>query len=353
MTPPARIAAAIGILDDILGGKPAEQPLVTWARTNRYAGSGDRAAVRDHVFDALRRRRSYAALGGAETGRGLMLGSLRHKGEDPAHIFSGVGYAPAPLTIEEAAHRPGPLSDAEALDIPDWLEPALRDSLRGDFTSVLETLQSRAAVHLRVNVAKTTKDAAMAVLAEEGIETTDVAQVATALRVTAHARRVSASRAYAQGLVDLQDAASQLVVLDLAPLPPKARILDYCAGGGGKALALAALAPDARITAHDGKPERLTDLPKRAQRAGAAVHIAKSAERLAPAAYDLVLCDVPCSGSGSWRRSPGGKWTLTPERLHELEGVQVDILNAASSLVAPKGRLAYVTCSLQIGRAHV
>ena len=103
MTPAARVAAAIEVLDAYLAGSPAEKALTNWARRSRFAGSGDRAAIRDHVFGALRNRLSFAALGGAETGRGLMIGQLRTEGHDPATLFTGEGHAPIALTTEEQA----------------------------------------------------------------------------------------------------------------------------------------------------------------------------------------------------------------------------------------------------------
>ena len=107
MTPGARVAAAIEILDRILAGAAAEQALTRWARSHRFAGSGDRASIRDHVFDALRRRASYAAMGGAETGRGLMIGALAATPERLAALFDGEGHSPAPPSgSERAACRP-------------------------------------------------------------------------------------------------------------------------------------------------------------------------------------------------------------------------------------------------------
>ena len=152
MTPAARVQAAIDILDDILAGTPAEKALTGWARRSRFAGSKDRAAIRDHVFDALRRKRSYAAWGGAETGRGLMLGAVRAKGDDPAELFTGQGHAPLPVQPQETG-RP-PRSDAERLDIPDWLWPILVRSLGEESEAAAMALQRRAPVHLRVNLRK-------------------------------------------------------------------------------------------------------------------------------------------------------------------------------------------------------
>jgi len=346
MTPSARVAAAIEILDHILSGTPPEPALSQWARSHRFAGSGDRAAIRDHVFDALRCQRSFAALGGALTGRGLMIGALRAQGRDPAEVFNGERYAPEQLSAAEQVYEPSELPETVALNIPDWLAPHLRTSLGAQFAPVLQRMQARAPVFLRVNTLKADLKTAHATLVTDGIETEPHSLADTALRVTANARRVSGSAAYRAGLVELQDAASQAVVAQLAPIAADSRVLDYCAGGGGKSLALAAMAPEATVLAHDALPRRMVDLPARAKRAGARIRTVSTSEAAQQAPYDLVLCDVPCSGSGAWRRQPAAKWDLTPARLEELCRIQSDILSQAARLVAPGGRLAYATCSL-------
>lgn len=343
MTPAARLAAAIDILDQIAAGSPAEQALTGWARRSRFAGSKDRAAVRDHVFDVLRARRSLAALGGAETGRGLVLGLCRREGIDPATLFTGEGHAPAPLAAEELAAGHPPAPGAEAMDIPDWLWPEFAASLGHRAEPAAQVLQSRAPVHLRVNLAKTTRQEAIAALAADGVICTSHPAAETALEVVEGARAIRNSAAYLDGRVELQDAASQAVV-EALPLRDGMRVLDYCAGGGGKTLALGARAR-LKLFAHDAAPRRMRDLPARAERAGLKVSLVEGAEVDQKAPYDLVLCDVPCSGSGSWRRAPEGKWLLTPEGLDQLNATQDQILDRAAGLVAPQGMLAYATCS--------
>lgn len=339
MTPAARIAAAMPLLDQILTGEPAEKVLTGWGRANRYAGSGDRAALRDLVYLALRRRRSLAALGGADTGRGLMLGALREAGEDPGLIFTGQGHAPAPLGPDDSGRPP---DAAEALDLPDWLIPAFRQSLGPEADAVAHSLRNRAPVFLRVNLLKATPETAIAALARDGITATPHPLAGTALEVGQGARKIQQSPAYLDGLVELQDAASQAVVQAL-PLVPGSKVLDYCAGGGGKSLALAARL-GGPVSAHDANPGRMRDLPDRARRAGARVRLLDHPGHHAP--FDLVLADAPCSGSGSWRRDPQGKWLLTPQRLAETITVQATILDRIAPLVAPGGTLAYATCSL-------
>ncbi|WP_300444732.1 RsmB/NOP family class I SAM-dependent RNA methyltransferase [uncultured Mameliella sp.] len=340
MTPAARVQAAIELLDRIAAGQAAEQALTSWGRAARYAGSKDRAAVRDLVFDALRCWRSSAALGGGDTGRARLLGLLRLREEDPAAIFTGQGHAPAPLDEDELAAGQPP-QGAAALDLPDWLALRFLDSLGPAAEATALALRSRANVFLRVNLLRATPESALARLAEDGIRAAPHDLSPTALRVTEGARGIMRCGAYLDGLVELQDAASQAVV-DLLPLEPGMRVLDYCAGGGGKALAMAARMQGGPVVAHDAAPKRMVDLPARAARAGADVRIAAKPK----GDFDLVLCDVPCSGSGAWRRAPEGKWRLTETRLAELCAIQSEILNQAAGCVAKGGVLAYATCSV-------
>ncbi len=342
MTPTARVQASIEILDQILDGAPVEKALTGWARRSRFAGSKDRAAVRDHVFTALRCKRSFAALGGAETGRGLMIGALRAAGQAPATLFTGERHAPAPIEASEQGR--GFVSLAEQFDIPDWLWPRFTASLGNAATEAATALQSRAPAHLRVNLRKTDVEGAARALGAEGIQTELHPACETALTVIEGARKVAQSRAYLDGLVELQDAASQAVVAAL-PLKPGVRVLDYCAGGGGKSLALAAH-QGVEVFAHDINPKRMQDLPSRADRAGVKVNCLETAELARFAPFDIVLVDAPCSGSGSWRRAPAGKWALTEERLIELTKLQRAILGEVAALVHAKGLLAYATCSM-------
>ncbi|NPD15615.1 RsmB/NOP family class I SAM-dependent RNA methyltransferase [Xinfangfangia sp. D13-10-4-6] len=339
MRSPGRASAAILVLDRILGGEAAEKALSDWGRASRYAGSKDRAAVRDLVFDALRQRRTAQALGGgAAGGRALVLGILRARGEDLAGWFDGSDHAPAPPQADEAPKQP---LGAAQHDIPDWLEAPLQAALGADFAPVMQEMRHRAPVILRVNSARISREAAIAALNTEGITAEPHPLAATALHVTAGARTIAGSAAFNDGLVELQDAASQAVVADLG-LAAGMRVLDLCAGGGGKTLAMAAQAR-LQLWAYDVSARRMADLPARAERAGVPIQLTADPEAHAP--YDLVLTDVPCSGSGSWRRDPEGKWALTPERLQELTVLQQQITDRAAAMVAPGGCLAYATCS--------
>ncbi|MFY0691282.1 MAG: RsmB/NOP family class I SAM-dependent RNA methyltransferase [Paracoccaceae bacterium] len=346
MTPPARLAAAIEILDAYLAGSAAEKALTGWARRSRFAGSKDRAAIRDIVFDCIRCRRSFAALGGAETGRGLALGYLLEAGLDPAEWFSGEGHAPAALEDAELASI-ATLKELPAdvrLDVPEWLQDDLKAALGDDFEAVMAQMRARAGVFLRVNRARGSVASAAALLEEEGISTEAHPLAETALLVTQNPRKLRQSKVITEGLAEFQDVASQAVCAAVT-VSPDARILDYCAGGGGKALALADR-PHGAVFAHDADPARMRDLPARAARAGVTIDLLETGQVAANGPYDLVFCDVPCSGTGAWRRAPDGKWRLTRETLTTLLQQQSDILETTHARVAPEGTLVYATCSL-------
>lgn len=342
MTPAARLQAAIECLDEIIAGAPAEKVLTGWARRSRFAGSKDRAAVRDHVFDVLRMKRSCFARGGAHTGRGAIIGLLRGQGVDIEALFTG-GYGPEALREEErnAGHEP---NAQEALDLPDWLCEAFEASLGADHAEVAEALRHRAEVVVRVNTRAIPREGAIAALSEAGIAAKAHPDVPTAIVLGEGARRLSQSAPYHDGLVELQDGASQAAVLQL-PLSDGMRVLDYCAGGGGKSLAMAARAR-LDLVAHDAYPQRMKDIAPRAERAGVRIQTSDTNGLNNKEKFDLVLCDAPCSGSGTWRRTPDAKWRLTAEDLRALSLLQAQILQDATRCVAPDGILAYATCSV-------
>lgn len=350
MTPAARYAAAIEVLGAWIDGTPVEQALTRWARGARYAGSGDRATVRDHVYDVLRRKGSCAALGGDGNGgcgggsdaRALILGLVRLSDVDPATVFTGAPRAPASLTDAEATSPVG--TPDPALDVPDWMHPMLTRRLGAEMPAVLAALGRRAPLYLRLNRAKAGIDAAVASLARDGVTAVPVAGSDRALQVMDAPRKLRASSAYRDGWVEVQDLSAQRAVAAV-DWSASGRILDFCAGGGGKTLAIADRT-QAALFAHDAKPARLTDLPPRAARAGVSVTVLNAAGVDAAAPFDAVLCDVPCSGSGTWRRDPEAKWRLTPAGLATLTATQDAILARGAAVTAPGGMLVYMTCSL-------
>ena len=357
MTPAARLAAAVDILAALDPDRPVEPQLKAWSRANRYAGSKDRRAIADRVYTVLRRRRTCAAQGGGGAARALVLGSLVQAdgasvGEIEALCRGGYGLAPLDDAERTALGRsPDWESEAERLDWPDWLWEEALEAFGPQTARELDALRQRAPLDLRVNTLKATAPEARQALEEDGaIARADIVEVPdlpSALRLPS-GFPVLANRAWREGLVELQDAGSQAVAAMTAARPGET-VLDFCAGAGGKTLALAAtMRNEGHLFAYDVAPVRMADLPERAERAGATCITVVESEDL-PAfegKVDRVLVDAPCSGSGSWRRDPAGKWRLTPERLADLTEMQDDALDAAARFVRPGGTLLYATCSI-------
>ncbi|MEL6809537.1 MAG: RsmB/NOP family class I SAM-dependent RNA methyltransferase [Pseudomonadota bacterium] len=341
MTPGARIAAAIEILDTVQAGHPVEQALTRWARNSRFAGSGDRAAIRDHVYDVLRNRRSDACRGGGATGRSLMIGRLRAEGADIPALFDGNGHAPAPLSAAEQSSGAAPQTREDIWNLPDWIADAFAQSLGARAEATAQMLARRAPVSLRVNTNKTNLSQARTRLLDEGIDTTENPRAKTALTITKGPRRLRNSYCYLNGLVELQDGSSQAAV---AGVQGTGTALDFCAGGGGKALALAAAGW--QVTAHDVDARRMQDIPARALRGGHEIAICAPEDIADAGTFDRVFCDAPCTGSGTWRRTPEAKWALTPDKLQDLVRMQSQVLDAAQAHVAMEGQLIYATCSV-------
>lgn len=345
MTPAARISAAIDLLDYIQSGELADRALADWGRKNRYAGSKDRAAIRDIVYDVLRNKQSFSEAGGGETGRALLLGHVRASGQDPETIFGVDRYAPPKLSDDE---RTSGIIDGvvanEGADFPDWIWPELVRSHGDKAAAISQTLRRRAPIYLRVNLSKLDRDDAIASLAAEGI----IGQISplspSAVHVLEGERKIRNSTPYLNGEIELQDASSQAVA-DLVPLQTGQKLLDFCAGGGGKVLAVAGRV-SGDFYAHDVDRRRMKDLEPRAARAGTSVKQVSIEDLNQGMQFNTVLVDAPCSGSGSWRRDPQGKWLLNREKLDHVIKLQKEILDDASTRVGPQGHLVYATCSL-------
>jgi len=347
MTPNARIASAILIIDSIIAGDPAEKVLTNWARKSRFAGSSDRSAVRDIVYDCLRSLNSFGTLGGNKTGRGVIIGYLLFSNKEPNLFFNGIGYGPSELTPSELSHidlTQNESSPLEVLDFPDCLLDELKDSLGESFYSVNKTLKQRAPFYIRVNLSKATLDEVQLILRDEGIETELDDTCVTALKVLSNPRKVKQSDAYKTGLLDIQDLNSQISCRTI-PVENGWKLLDFCAGGGGKSLALSDRF-SGTIDAYDKDFLRMKDIPVRSDRAGVRINLLSNDDIRTVSSYDLVICDVPCTGSGAWRRNPDAKWTLTTDNYEALKKTQQEIFDDASKLVSGNGVLVYMTCSL-------
>jgi 16S rRNA (cytosine967-C5)-methyltransferase len=357
-----RIAAAIQVLDDIeLRHKPVRQALKTWSDGARYAGSKDRAWVSGLALDVLRRQRSLAFMMGEESNRARALAALRWIWDWELERIAEACADP---------HGPGALSEAETAtlsgkpslkgakadvqgDYPDWIEASMARTFGEDRVEEGIAFAQRAPVDLRVNRLKS--DAYEVLKALEGMGAEPAGLLPDALRVPApaaaeRAAAVEIHPAFAMGWFEVQDLGSQMAAAVAGDVLGQ-QVLDYCAGGGGKTLALAAaMGNTGRIHAYDSDARRMTDIIPRATRAGVTnlelrTPLNKEPLKGLEGAMDLVFVDAPCTGSGTWRRHPDAKWRLSPDSLQRRLNEQRKVLDQASEYVKPGGRMVYVTCS--------
>ena len=347
--------------------RPADAVANAFFRTRRFIGSGDRRAVSDRVWGVLRAWRRLAwwlARSGAEPDPRLMIAaSLLLEGLASAQLeqlFSGGQFAAAPLTVGELASlRPiarhtlmhPEMPEAVRLEVPDWLLPLLRARFDAALPAEMAALSQPAPLDLRVNLLKTTREAARAALANEGIEAEPTPLSPWGLRVAGR-RPVSSGAAFRAGLVEVQDEGSQLVAL-VADARPGARVADLCAGVGGKTLALAMTMGNAgHILACDVSAARLAGAVRRLRRAGVhnvEPHVLAAGDKTLKRrvnSFERVLVDAPCTGIGTWRRNPDARRRLAPSDLSELARKQSALLDQAAGLVRIGGKLIYATCSM-------
>ena len=336
MTPAARVQSGIELLDLVIAaagaqGAPADRVLAEWFKGHRFAGSKDRRAIRELVFAAIRACGPVPA-----SGRAAMLRLVQG---DPAlaELFDGSGYGPASIGENEPIAEPG--------IAPPWLAARLAASqIAGPEAAAL---LERAPLDLRVNTLKASRETL-----ELPLDSAPT-RAPNGLRITS-GTPVEQLIAWQGGLVEVQDTGSQLACLAVAAQPGET-IVDLCAGAGGKTLALAAMMENrGRLVASDTDRQRLSQIAPRAARAGATMIDARlldpgrELEVLGDLAgqADAVLIDAPCSGTGTWRRNPEGRWRLTPATLARLVAAQARLLDIAGPLIRPGGRLVYVVCSL-------
>ncbi len=364
MTPAGRLAAAIDVLRDVLEHhRPVRAALKAWGDGARWAGAKDRAFVSGLVLDGLRRRRSLEWMIGAEGARAVALAVLRFGWdwplEDVAAAAAGEPHGPGPLGEEEARAlaTPRPLESAPAPihgDYPDWLDAPLERVFGEARAFEGEALAHRAPVDLRVNALKADPAKVLKALAPFGAEPSGVLTGALRIPAPAAAERaapVEAQPEFAKGWFEVQDLGSQIAAAAAGEVKGR-QVMDLCAGGGGKSMALAsAMGNTGQLYAYDADPRRLSEVVRRGQPAGVRNLQVRSPKQPDPlnglqGRMDVVFVDAPCTGSGVWRRHPDAKWRLSPAQLERRQGEQREVLAMARPLLKPGGRLVYVTCSL-------
>ncbi len=357
------MVAAVEVLDDIVARhRTVATALSDWGKAHRFAGSGDRAAIGNLVYDVLRRKLSLAAQMGSDSSRALVLAAAgRALALSPEAIEAnadGTPHALTPLTDEERAGLSRVLDDATLphvrADIPGWLWASFERAFGDRAVIQGQGLNRRAPVDLRVNSMKTTREKTLKALAEYGASEAKYAKFGVRIPAPEGPGRtpnVEVDAAHGKGWFEVQDEGSQIAAA-LVRAAPKLQIMDLCAGAGGKTLALAAAMHNTgQIYAYDADKGQLRPIFERLKRAGVrnaqvmnAGNVAEL-EALGPR-FDVVLVDAPCTGSGTWRRRPDAKWRVTPENLAQRQADQREVLRLARGLVKPGGRLVYVTCSV-------
>ena len=352
---------AIEVLSDIEKRKrPASEALKAWGLDHRFAGSGDRAAIGNIVYDALRKRSSTQYLMDSDSTRKLVFGTLlRDWGysiQSLAEAIEGDKFAPDQLTSDEIqAFSSRGLSVAPAhiqADIPEWLTPSFEANFSDEWIEEAKAFAKRPPVDLRVNTLKAGRDKVARALQKTGVENTSIAR--NGLRIPAgngayRQPNVQAEPSFQKGWFEVQDEGSQ-IVSDLVFARPGEQVLDMCAGAGGKTLALAAsMENKGQIHAFDTNKNRLKPIFERIKRAGvrnSQVHSPDDELSALVGKMDRVVVDAPCTGTGTWRRHPHAKWKLTKEMLETRLTEQEEALSQAAPFVKPGGYLVYITCSI-------
>lgn len=357
------MSAAIEVLTEIEARHfPVKMALKRWGEAARYAGSKDRAFVSGLVLDALRRKRSLGWMTGDPSARGVVLGVLAFIWKWPVDRIAEAAaeeHGFGALTAAEQARLsdPVPLDGAPAPvagDYPDWLEPHLVRALGAEQAAEMAALSERAPVDLRINTLKTDPERGAKALAPIGAAPAGVLPNAFRIPAPAAADRtpsVEAVPAFSKGWFEVQDLGSQIAAAVAGEVKGK-QVLDFCAGGGGKTLALAAaMGNSGQIFAHDADARRLADTIRRGQRAGVRNLQIRSPIEAEPlkgleGKIDVVFVDAPCTGAGTWRRHPDAKWRLSPDQLAKRQIEQDSVMHDAATFVKAGGRMVYVTCSL-------
>lgn len=373
----ARLSAAIELLEQLhLGweqGKrtPADAALSDYFKKRRYMGSKDRAFVSQLVYLCL--RKGGALQYWAERSQlqlvqprhivllALVMG-MEYRAQRIIEWCDGRTYAPKPLLREEKdlliQYDEHPLEKPDMpewarFNLQDWLIPLLHSEFGERFVDEISALNEEAPVDLRINTLHC-HDRSDLMLELDRVGCYGIPTPHSPLGVRLKKRiPIFTVDAFKQGWFEMQDEGSQIVAA-LADAQPSEKVIDFCAGAGGKTLALAAqMQNKGRLLAWDINETRLNQIKKRLARAGVdnvLLHVLKSENdpflKRHSGTADCVVVDAPCSGSGTWRRNPDLKWRFSPQDLEEMQALQASILAQAARCVAPAGRLIYITCSL-------
>jgi len=368
MTPAGQLAAAIDLLAEIeTDRRPADAVANHFFRNRRFIGAGDRREVSTLVWGVLRARRHliwWLEHFGAQTTPRLLLALQA--------LFAGMNVHKISMAFGAGKYGPPPLSEAETIllekfaghtlehpdmpeavkyEIPDWLLPKLLAQFGAALALEMAALSQTAPLDLRVNLLKTTREAAIATLGRENFAAQPTQYSPWGLRLAGR-QSVTSAKIFQDGDIEIQDEGSQLIAL-LVDAKPGMRVADYCAGAGGKTLAIAATMENkGHIVACDTSAPRLEGALKRLRRAGvhnAERHLLEPGDKWTKRSaqkFDRVLVDAPCTGTGTWRRNPDARRHLSATDLGELLAKQALILDQAQKLTKPGGRLVYATCSL-------
>ncbi len=358
-----RIAAAIEIIDGLKEkNRPVSLALKDWGQANRFAGSKDRAAIGNLVYDAMRKRSSHQFSMQSETGRALALSVIvRDWGIELKELetaFASDNFAPDPISPEEKKLllSKTPLKNAPAhiqANIPEWLMASFEKSFGKNWPEQAKAQSDRPPLDMRVNILKSSSDKVQKSLKRFSPQPMDIATNGLRIVPGVGAERIaniSADEAYKKGWVEIQDQGSQIVSA-LSNAKPGEQVLDFCAGGGGKTLALASMMENkGQIFAHDSDRNRLAPIFDRLKRAGIRNVQVRSPQEGAldnlVGRMDKVVVDAPCTGTGTWRRHPDSRWRLSPAQLEKRVAEQAQILDEAKKFLRPGGELIYITCSV-------
>lgn len=358
-----RLSAAIEIISDFEARRvPLKTALADWARGARYAGAKDRAWISGLSLDILRNRQSLSTMMGDESPRAAVIACL--------HFEWGISLDELQEALCEEPHGAGALTEPERVrletpnslddeplhvrgNFPEWLAPNIERVFGTDAVKIMSAFADRADVDLRVNGLKTEPEKALSAL--KSVKAKPIPLLKNTARIEApspseKAPAVTVIPAFNKGWVEVQDLGSQIAAAAAGEVKG-AQVLDYCAGGGGKTLALAAMMENTgQLYAYDRDPRRLKPLFHRAKRAGV-----RNLQIRSPAGdeglddlvgkMDVVFVDAPCTGAGTWRRHPDTKWRLTEQQLQRRMQEQDIVLRQAAEFVKPGGRMIWVTCS--------